>query len=117
MILSVMNKPFTIGITGGSGSGKTYFLQGLSSHFKPEEICLISQDHYYKPRDQQQTDENGVINFDLPGAFDRQAFHTDLLQLKNHSAYIQPLSDEADNDYTQTMIQSFPYHLFESFCH
>ena len=77
-----MNKPFTIGITGGSGSGKTYFLQGLSSHFKPEEICLISQDHYYKPRDQQQTDENGVINFDLPGAFDRQAFHTDLLQLK-----------------------------------
>ena len=34
-----MNKPFTIGITGGSGSGKTFFLQGLASHFKPEEIA------------------------------------------------------------------------------
>ena len=61
-----MNKPFTIGITGGSGSGKSYFLQGLSSCFKPHQICLISQDNYYKSRDQQPIDENGVKNFDLP---------------------------------------------------
>ncbi len=77
-----MNKPFTIGITGGSGSGKTYFLQGLSSHFKPEEICLISQDNYYKPIEQQPVDENGVQNFDLPISIDRDAFQHDLLQLK-----------------------------------
>ena len=74
---------FTIGITGGSGSGKTYFLQGLSSHFKPEEICLISQDNYYKPLDQQPIDENGVENFDLPISIDRDAFQNDLLKLKS----------------------------------
>ncbi|MBK5277489.1 MAG: uridine kinase [Bacteroidia bacterium] len=84
-----MNKPFTIGITGGSGSGKTYFLKGLSAHFKPEEICLISQDNYYRPIDQQQTDENGVINFDLPDAFDRGAFYDDLLKLKSGQAVIK----------------------------
>ena len=55
-----MSKPFTIGITGGSGSGKTFFLQGLASHFQPEQICLISQDNYYKPIEQQTTDENGI---------------------------------------------------------
>lgn len=77
-----MNKPITIGITGGSGSGKTYFLQGLSSCFKPEEICLISQDNYYKPRDQQPVDENGIKNFDLPVSIDREAFQQDLLKLK-----------------------------------
>ncbi len=77
-----MKKPLTIGITGGSGSGKTYFLQRLSSHFKPEEICLISQDNYYKPRDLQPTDDHGFQNFDLPGAIDHIAFHTDLLKLK-----------------------------------
>ena len=77
-----MNKPFTIGITGGSGSGKTYFLQGLSSHFAPEEICLISQDNYYKSIDQQPIDENGVENFDLPISIDRMAFQNDLLKLK-----------------------------------
>jgi uridine kinase len=77
-----MNKPFTIGITGGSGSGKTFFLQGLSSCFKADEICLISQDNYYRPRDQQPIDENGVKNFDLPASIDHEAFQHDLLLLK-----------------------------------
>ncbi|MFZ5972112.1 MAG: uridine kinase family protein [Bacteroidota bacterium] len=77
-----MKRPFTIGITGGSGSGKTYFLQGLSSRFAPHEVCLISQDNYYKPRDQQPIDENGVKNFDLPVSIDRDSFHADLLKLK-----------------------------------
>jgi|SRR6185295_5526387 len=78
-----MNKPLTLGITGGSGSGKTYFLQGLASHFKPEEICFISQDNYYKPPDQQPSDERGVKNFDLPESIDHQTFYADLLKLKS----------------------------------
>jgi len=78
-----MSKPFTIGITGGSGSGKTYFLQGLSACFGAHEICLISQDNYYKPRDQQPIDENGIKNFDLPVSIDREAFRHDLLILKS----------------------------------
>jgi uridine kinase len=78
-----MSKPFTIGITGGSGSGKTYFLQGLSACFGAHEICLISQDNYYKPRDQQPIDENGIKNFDLPVSIDSEAFRHDLLILKS----------------------------------
>jgi uridine kinase len=76
-------KPYTIGITGGSGSGKTHFLKELSSHFLESEVCLISQDHYYKPIDQQLRDENGVENFDVPDAIDRQLFYTDLMKLKS----------------------------------
>lgn len=77
-----MHKSLTIGITGGSGSGKTYFLQELASHFRPEEICLISQDHYYKERELQQVDENGIRNFDLPESIERELFQADLLKLK-----------------------------------
>lgn len=77
-----MKKSFTIGITGGSGSGKTFFLQGLAARFSPDEMCLISQDNYYKSRDQQPIDENGIKNFDLPGSIDREAFCADLLKLK-----------------------------------
>jgi uridine kinase len=77
-----VKKPFTIGITGGSGSGKTYFLQGLASKFTPDELCLISQDNYYKSRDLQPIDENGVKNFDLPGSIDRTIFRSDLVKLK-----------------------------------
>jgi uridine kinase len=81
-----MQKPFTIGITGGSGSGKTYFINNLSSRFKPQDICLISQDHYYKALDLQFTDEQGVQNFDLPTAIAREKFHEDVLKLKRGEA-------------------------------
>jgi uridine kinase len=77
-----MLKPYTIGITGGSGSGKTFFIDSLASRFTPNEVCLISQDHYYKARDLQFTDEQGVKNFDLPSAIERERFHGDILKLK-----------------------------------
>lgn len=77
-----MATPFTIGITGGSGSGKTYFINRLSSQFAEDQICLLSQDHYYKPRDLQSTDERGVKNFDLPEAIERERFYDDVLKLK-----------------------------------
>ena len=59
-------KPFVIGIAGGSGSGKTFFLNCFLNHFNPEDICLVSQDDYYKPKYLQKIDKNGWINFDLP---------------------------------------------------
>ena len=75
--------PYTIGITGGSGSGKTFFLKELSTHFSEGEVCLISQDHYYKPREQQPLDENGIKNFDLPISIERELLLADLLKLKS----------------------------------
>jgi uridine kinase len=77
-----MQKPYTIGITGGSGSGKTYFINTLASRFKPTDLCLISQDHYYKALDLQVIDNQGVQNFDLPTAIERERFHADILKLK-----------------------------------
>jgi len=77
-----MTKPFTIGITGGSGSGKTYFLNKLSSHFSEDQLCLISQDHYYKPMQEQVIDSNGVVNFDLPESINNQLFLKDIQCLK-----------------------------------
>jgi uridine kinase len=77
-----MSTVFTIGITGGSGSGKTYFLHSLASRFDPNEICIISQDNYYKTIDQQIIDSNGVQNFDLPTAIEREKFHDHIVRLK-----------------------------------
>ena len=84
-----MPAPYTIGITGGSGSGKTYFIKALSQHFKPDDVCLISQDHYYKPRDTQQTDERGVKNFDLPESIERGQLLEDIRKLKKGESLLK----------------------------
>jgi uridine kinase len=76
-----MSKPFIIGITGGSGSGKTTFIKHIRDMFNEEELCIISQDDYYFPRHEQDIDDKGVINFDLPKSIDKKAFHADVEKL------------------------------------
>lgn len=78
-----MNKPFIIGITGGSGSGKTTFIKDIRDKFSESELCIISQDDYYRPRHEQETDEKGYQNFDLPQSIDKKTFHADLEKLLN----------------------------------
>ena len=75
-------KPFIVGITGGSGSGKTLFLRKLMGAFSPEEVSLLSLDNYYKPITEQPIDAQGIENFDLPESLDRDRFFRDLQNLK-----------------------------------
>lgn len=77
-----MQNSYIIGISGGSGSGKTTFLKELEAKIPKDSICFISQDHYYKLREEQLVDENGRINFDLPDALNRKQFYEDLLKLQ-----------------------------------
>ena len=81
--MSTIERPFIIGITGGSASGKNLFLSRLMEQFKTDDICLLSQDNYYRPIEHQTKDHNGIENFDLPGAIDDQAFATDIERLRN----------------------------------
>ena len=74
---------FLIGITGGSGSGKTTFIDALRREFTEEELCIVSQDDYYRPRNEQQTDERGIKNFDIPYSIDLEEFYSDILKLLN----------------------------------
>jgi uridine kinase len=76
-----MNKPYIIGITGGSGSGKTTFLQQLRSFFSEEKICVLSSDNYYRPSEQQELDALGIPNYDLPGSIYKEEFAEDINRL------------------------------------
>ncbi len=74
-------RPLVIGISGGSGSGKTTFVRRLRQLFDEEELCILSLDNYYKPREEQQCDAEGVKNFDLPESFRREDFLRDVRKL------------------------------------
>lgn len=67
---------FIVGITGGSGVGKTTLIDGLREEFN-DHVTTFSLDNYYRPREEQELDENGVINFDLPSALDVEAMQKD----------------------------------------
>jgi uridine kinase len=79
-----MNKPYIIGIAGGSGSGKTFFLNRFLDHFMADEICLVSQDDYYFPVAHNMTpEENKLYNFDIPATIDHKQFESDIDKLLN----------------------------------
>jgi uridine kinase len=79
-----MNKPFIIGVAGGSGSGKTFFLKCFLEHFTASEVCLVSQDDYYFPVAHHMTkEENMYYNFDLPSTIDHEHFEDDIARLIN----------------------------------
>jgi uridine kinase len=75
------NKPYVIGIAGGSGSGKTFFLRCFLNHFTQGEVCLVSQDDYYHPVGEMTAEENKLFNFDLPSTIDDALFTKDISAL------------------------------------
>jgi len=75
---------FIIGISGGSGSGKTSFIKDLKNKFTDKEVCFVSQDDYYKPREHQKEDDYGVKNFDLPESIELDEFYFDVVKLSNN---------------------------------
>ncbi len=78
-----MKNHFIIGVTGGSGSGKTRFINDLISGFSNKQVCFVSQDNYYRKRDQQPRDDQGIQNFDTPESINLAKFVSDVKKLIN----------------------------------
>ena len=84
------NIKFIVGITGGSGVGKTTLIKKLYKEFEGK-ITTLSLDNYYKPKHEQVKDHNGVTNFDLPTALDTNQLEKDLLQLLDNQPIKQKI--------------------------
>lgn len=74
---------YIIGISGGSGTGKTTFLNKLAAGFDKSDVNILSQDDYYIAREKQLIDENGIRNFDLPTSLDLNKYQNDIISLRN----------------------------------
>ncbi len=73
--------PYLVGIAGGSASGKSRFLRQLSEKLQ-SKAAILSLDDFYKPVHEQEKDQNGVVNFDLPNSIDKKELLFCLDQLK-----------------------------------
>ena len=80
-----------IGITGGSGSGKSTVVRKISEAH-PDSIC-IAQDNYYKSASFVNNHNILAFNFDHPDAFDMDLMVENLKDLKAGKAIDMPQYD------------------------
>ena len=74
-------KPFIIGITGGTGSGKTTVAQKIFDSLNGINVIIIQQDAYYIDLGHLVLEERKKINFDHPSSIDNELLVEHLNQL------------------------------------
>lgn len=80
-----------IGITGGSGSGKSTVVRKIVEAYQ-DSVC-IEQDSYYKSASFISNDNITAYNFDHPDAFDMELMLANLKDLKEGKAIEMPQYD------------------------
>ncbi|MDY5932109.1 MAG: uridine kinase [Candidatus Ornithospirochaeta sp.] len=80
-----------IGITGGSGSGKSTVVKRIKQAHA--ESVLIAQDNYYKSAPFINNDNITAFNFDHPDAFDMDLMLSNLMDLKEGRSCMMPQYD------------------------
>ena len=71
-----------IGITGGTGCGKTTVVNQIVNELSAEDVTVISQDSYYKDLSHLTFEQRTQINFDHPNSIDFDLLKEHLLALK-----------------------------------
>ena len=97
-----------IGIAGGTGSGKTTVVNQIIQELPEGEVCVISQDSYYKDTCHLPFDERTKINFDHPKAIDFDLLVAHLKELKKGNAIEQPIYSFVEHNRTKETITMFP---------
>ena len=97
-----------IGIAGGTGSGKTTVVNQIVKQLPTDEVCVISQDSYYKATDDLSYEERTKINFDHPRAIDFELIIKHLKELKKGKTINQPIYSFVTHNRTKDTLKTHP---------
>ncbi|PFO03622.1 uridine kinase [Bacillus sp. AFS076308] len=89
----MMRKPVVIGVTGGSGSGKTSVTNAIYESLKDLSILVLEQDYYYKDQHNVPFEERLKTNYDHPLAFDNDLLIEHIEKLLRYEAIDKPVYD------------------------
>ncbi len=84
-------RALTIGIAGGTASGKTTVARRLVERLAGHPIALLDQDAYYRDLSDVPIEERRNFNFDHPDAFDTDLLVKHLQELKAGRAVEKPV--------------------------
>jgi uridine kinase len=82
---------FTIGIAGGTGSGKTTVVNKILERIPGDRVALVPQDSYYKDNGHLPLEERLKMNFDHPDSVEFDLLVDHLQQLKSGKPVPQPI--------------------------
>ena len=97
-----------IGITGGTGCGKTTVVNQIIKELSGEEVTVISQDSYYKDLSHLSFEQRTKINFDHPNSIDFELLKQHLLALKAGSEIDSPTYSFVEHNRTDETIRLKP---------
>ncbi len=104
-----MEKAAVIGITGGSGSGKTTIVNRIREIV--EDFVFIPQDNYYKSAEYINNSNITAFNFDHPDAFDSDLIKKHIADLKKMKSIEMPQYDFVHHRRTEKTITVKPRKL------
>jgi uridine kinase len=81
----------TIGISGGSGSGKTTVVKKIVNSLPPGSVSIIYQDAYYRDNGHLSPEEKRKINFDHPSSIEFNLLIDHLVRLKSGETIGMPI--------------------------
>jgi len=84
-------RPLTIGIAGGTASGKTTVARRLVERLAGHPVAFLDQDSYYRDLSDTPLDERRAFNFDHPDAFDTELFVQHITELQAGRAIQKPI--------------------------
>lgn len=108
--MSVTNRerPFVVGVAGGSGSGKTTVAVRLAEVVGRQGVALVRQDSYYCRRADLSFAERALVNYDHPDAFDLPLLIAHVNALCAGEPIEVPVYDFTDFDRTAETIPVHP---------
>ena len=88
-------RPIIVGVSGGSGSGKTTVAQTIHDRLGPEKVAYIPHDAYYRDLSHLPPEERARQNFDHPDALDTDLLVEHLHRLRRGEPVEVPVYDFA----------------------
>jgi uridine kinase len=87
------HKPLTIGLAGGSGSGKTTVAQEILGRVGPDRIAFLQHDSYYKDLSGLPPAQRVELNFDHPNSLETDLLIQHILALRDGHPVEMPIYD------------------------
>ena len=108
-MIQVMKDVKVIGITGGSGSGKTTIVRKISE--VNTDFVFIAEDNYYRSAEFVNNDNITAFNFDQPQAFDTDLLISHIEALKDRRPIKMPQYDFVRHRRREETVTVQPKHL------